>query len=228
MLREFLSIFRSGDALGAMGDNFTRQLTLAAEMTKAAGDLYFSGTRDDAARQRLRREDIQVNQLERMIRKQVYTHLSTQGHGTDLAYCLFLLSLVKDVERLGDYAKNLTEVVDFRPEPLPDDERVHRLRDIRAHVDTALALTPKILSDSDRDQALAQIQRGRELQKECDRLVADIANFDYDSRTAVALVLGARYYKRIVAHLGNVLSSLVMPLHKIDYFDEDELSDAGT
>jgi hypothetical protein len=36
-----------------------------------------------------------------------------------------------------------------------------------------------------------------------------------------ALVLALRYYKRIGGHPLNVLSSMVMPLHKVDFFDED-------
>jgi hypothetical protein len=33
-------------------------------------------------------------------------------------------------------------------------------------------------------------------------------------------VLGTRYYKRIGGHVLNILSSVVMPLHKLDYYDE--------
>ena len=29
-----------------------------------------------------------------------------------------------------------------------------------------------------------------------------------------------RYLKRITAHLMNVISSLVMPVHRLDYYDE--------
>jgi hypothetical protein len=36
-------------------------------------------------------------------------------------------------------------------------------------------------------------------------------------------VLLTRFYKRIAAHLSNVLSAVVMPLHKLDYFDEREV-----
>jgi hypothetical protein len=35
--------------------------------------------------------------------------------------------------------------------------------------------------------------------------------------------MGARFYKRTAAHVLNVLSSVVMPLHKLDYYDEDEI-----
>ena len=44
-----------------------------------------------------------------------------------------------------------------------------------------------------------------------------------DARTTTALVLGARFYKRIGGHVLNVLSSVVMPLHKVDYYDEDDI-----
>jgi len=39
------------------------------------------------------------------------------------------------------------------------------------------------------------------------------------------VVLAARYYKRIESHLLNILSGVVMPLHKLDYFDEDALDE---
>ncbi len=56
-------------------------------------------------------------------------------------------------------------------------------------------------------------------------MLSRIAQLNYDSGKTTALVLGARYYKRINGHLINVLSSVVMPLHKVDYYDEDEITD---
>jgi hypothetical protein len=37
MLRELLSIFRSGNPLSAMGENFARMLKLAYELTSSSG-----------------------------------------------------------------------------------------------------------------------------------------------------------------------------------------------
>ena len=34
-----------------------------------------------------------------------------------------------------------------------------------------------------------------------------------------------RHYKRVAAHLLNVLSGIVMPLHKLDYYDEEYVGD---
>ena len=224
MLREFLSIFRSEDPLSAMGENFTRMLALTSDMTRVAGGIYFAGAASGEERDRIYKEDVEVNKLERTIRKQVVAHLSIRRNTSDLPYCLFLVSLVKDVERIGDYAKNLTEVMDFRPGPLPDDEIIGELQGIRRRVEERFRATPEVVGGSNRERASALIQDGRTVAKECEKLIARIAGSDYDARTAAATVLGTRYYKRIGGHLLNVLSSVVMPLHKVDYFDEDEIT----
>jgi hypothetical protein len=54
-------------------------------------------------------------------------------------------------------------------------------------------------------------------------LVNRIARSEYDAGTTAATILGARFYKRIAAHVLNVLSGVVMPLHKLDYYDESVL-----
>lgn len=223
MLREFISIFRADDPLGGMGESFSQMLSLTLEMTTAAGDMYFNGTASPGERERIYQQDVQVNKQQRSIRKQVVVHLSVRGNQSDVPYCLYLMSLVKDVERLGDYAKNLSEVMDFRPGPAPTDEITAELRSIRGAVETAFREAAEVFAASDRDRALAYIREGRDMGKRCDALIKRIAAGSYDGPTTAALILGTRYYKRIWAHVLNVLTSVVMPLHKLDYFDEDEI-----
>jgi hypothetical protein len=50
-----------------------------------------------------------------------------------------------------------------------------------------------------------------------------IAGSEHLACAAVHLTLGARFYKRINGHLLNFLSSVIMPLHKLDYYDESAL-----
>ncbi len=81
----------------------------------------------------------------------------------------------------------------------------------------------QILAGSDVEQAMLQIGQGKESARRADALLGHIAQSSYDAATTTTLVLGARYYKRIGGHLLNVLSSVVMPLHKLDYYDEKEI-----
>jgi phosphate uptake regulator len=222
MLKELISLFRSDQPLRVMGENFAQMLRLTYEMTLQAGDIYFGGVVSPDDSTSLYKTDIQVNKLERTIRKEVIAHLSMSGTTPSLPYCLLLMSVVKDVERIGDYAKNLAEVRQYHPLPLPDDEYVGELRAIREGVEQSFSIAAEVFKSSDHERAVGLIRQGRSLTQRCDMLVARVAASDYDARDATAVVMGTRFYKRIAAHVLNVLSSVVMPLHKLDYYDEKE------
>ena len=225
MLRELLSIFKKDDPLASMGGNFTRMVEISREMTLSAGRIYFAEDRHAGARTRLYERDVEVNILERMIRKQVLAHLAVQSNTPNLPYCLALMSLVKDVERIGDYAKNLSEVMDIQPDPWPQEELIEELGEIRNTVESQFTAAAEVFGKPDQGRALELIERGRANAQRSDGLVSRIARSKHPPPVVAGLVLGARYYKRIGGHVLNVLSSVVMPLHKIDYFDEDEVTE---
>ena len=224
MLHEFLTIFRSKNPMTAITKNFSQMLNLTHDMTLCASDIFFGRECTPDDRKSIYEQDIQVNQLQRTIRKQIITHLSIEGNIPDVRYCLLLMSLVKDVERLGDYAKNILKLTDFRPQRLPDGDIGNELRAIRQEITNAFEITREVFISLEKDRALRLIQDGRGISHRSDALIERIARARYESDATTALVLGARYYKRIEGHLLNLLSSVVMPLHKVDYFDEDEIN----
>ena len=223
MFRELMSIFRSDDPLESMGQRFSKMVSLADEMTLAAGKMFFAQGGTPEERTELYDQDVKVNKLERSIRKRVVAHLSLTATRSDLAYCLYLMGLVKDVERIGDYAKNLSEVRDIYGGPLPDDPMVEELQELRGGVEAMFASALEIIDSDDREQAINSINSGRNLATRADALIGRIAQSHYDAGVVTALVLATRYYKRIGGHVMNVLSSVVMPVHKVDFFDEDEI-----
>ena len=223
MFKELLRVFRSSDPLRAMGKDFSEMLALSREMTVAAGEMFFSGAATSQERTALYERDVRMNQLERQIRKQVVAHLSMPGNRPDVPYSLLLMSVVKDLERVGDYAKNLAEVNDIHPGAFAEDEIALELQEIRLDVEQSAAALSTVFGSSDRERAIELIRRRRDAAHRCDALIARISGSDYDAGTATALALGTRYYKRIGGHALNVLSSIVMPIHKIDYYDENEI-----
>jgi len=221
MLQELLHVLRPGNALSDMADRFAKMIGLAHEITLTAGRILDGHQLSEEERAAIYARDVKINKLERKIRKRVVTHLSLAGNRPSLPYCLLLISLVKDVERLGDYAKNLAELGDLYRGALPDDAIMAELREIRGGVERAFHSTGEIFKASDRERALQLIAQGKGYARRCDDLLVAIAASDYRADLATVTALGARYYKRIGGHLLNVLSSVVMPLHKIDYYDED-------
>ena len=223
MLRELISIFRADNPLGRMGDNFQKMLGLAQKLTKQAGEIFLGSPATPEVRTQIYDQDVKINQLERKIRKQVIAHLSVGRNAADVPYSLLLMSLVKDVERIGDYAKNLAEVLDATGSNLPDDDNMAELREIGSGVQDAFRTVGQVFAKSDEEEAVGMIRQGRDISHRCDALINKIAKGDYDAAQTTTLVLGTRYYKRIGAHLVNILTGVVMPLHKLDYYDEKEL-----
>jgi len=42
------------------------------------------------------------------------------------------------------------------------------------------------------------------------------------TQNAVCLVLALRFFKRLVAHMSNICSTVVMPVDMIDFYDESD------
>lgn len=84
-----------------------------------------------------------------------------------------------------------------------------------------IAETAEVFGDRDVERARQMLIRGDELLDLFDDCVSTLVRGEDDRPQQVARALAARYVKRIVAHLTNVLSAVVMPIDRLDYFDED-------
>jgi len=225
MLRQLLSIFRSNNPLKTMGEDFAQMLKITYDTTMKAGQVFSGEHLKPEERTWIYEQDVQVNKLERKIRKQVIAYLSLHSSAPDLPYCLLIMSLVKDVERLGDYAKNLSEIADLQDDRcVPDDELCQELLEIKSGVETAFAATADVFELSDTERAMQLTRQGQDLARRSDMLIEKVAHSCHDANTVTSLVLGARYYKRIGGHVLNILSGVTMPLHKVDYYDEDAVT----
>ncbi len=217
MLKQLLNILKGQPPLEVASRDFSRMLTLVVEMIGRSSDAFWGATLSPEQKTKLYEKDVEVNRLERTIRKAIVSHLAG-ANPSDAPYCLVMMSLVKDVERLGDYAKNLIEVTEFTQE-LPEDELTSELLEIRRSVETLAAAAPEIIATDDADRAHAMTEDGRNAAKRCDELIRKIAKSDYSAPVVVTMTLGTRFYKRIGGHFLNVLSSVLMPVHKLDYYD---------
>lgn len=186
-------------------------------------DLAMSALLGDVAagevNEELRATDQEVNRLEREIRRDLLVHASVFG-GIETPAVLVFMSVVKDIERVGDYAKNLLDLArdGANLSVAPDAEEWHRL----AHaVSQYIDGTGQAFASSDPERARALLTRGDELLKLFDERVSFLVRVEDPGAQAVPRALAHRYLKRVVAHLMNLLSAVVMPLDRLDYFDED-------
>ncbi len=160
--------------------------------------------------------DRKVNQGERSIRRELVVHASVVG-ALDTPALLVYMSIVKDIERVGDYAKNLLDLA-------RDGARLEAHANwatLRDEIAAYLTATSEVFAARDNSRARSMLAEGDALLDRFDAQVSALVRGDDEDSESVARALALRYLKRIVAHLMNVLSSVVMPLDRLDYFDED-------
>lgn len=231
MLKEFVDILTGKHPMQRASDRFNEMYRLALDMVGEASAVYWGRVLTPSERTALYEKDVRVNKLQRRIRKRVIANLSNPV-SSDVPFCLLMMSLVKDVERIGDYAKNLIEVPalcgkenEGVAHALPDDAITAELKQIAQSIEAFAREAGGVYERSDRDRARELTLEGRAVAKRCDKLISQIVKADYAADIAVDLTLGTRFYKRIDAHILNLMSSLLMPLHKLDYYDEKAVID---
>ena len=222
MFRELLAAWRKTDPLKEMYDGLITMVEAGEWMFEAAWAAAKEGEVPPEFKAALYRKDIEVNRTERTIRRGIVEHLAVQP-GVDVPACLVLMSVVKDAERIGDYCKNILEAAELQAEPVTKCEFFYRFEDAGRDIRAVFGRTRKALAESDEVLGQEVIVEERNITARCDALVERMASADLPAKLAVPWALLARYLKRISAHLGNMASSLVMPLHKLDYFDEKHL-----
>ncbi len=171
----------------------------------------------------LRETDKKVNEAERTIRRALIVHASV--HGTvHVPAILVYMSIVKDAERIGDYAKNIYDLAAQRPD-LGEGAEAGELRVLATRISQMITETGATFMENDLDWARALIAEGNVLLNAFDARISSLVTAESPSSEAVPHALLFRYLKRTVSHLMNMLSAVVMPVDQLDYFDDPSATD---
>jgi phosphate transport system protein len=225
-------LFHDEHPLQEAAAEFSRMLTLAANMVRRSSQVYWGAYLSPQESDVFHQSDADVDRLQREVRKRLMRHFSSvsrTGGGGDASRGLTLMSLVKDVERLGDYSKNLLEVHDMSGRgagDIPEDGVGARLRRVAEFAVQLFCEIGGVFAEQRRDRALQLLLQGAEQKRACDEIVYDVARTVHDVGVAVDLTLAARYYKRMVGHGCNLLSSLLVPVHRLDQFESSRENDS--
>ena len=220
VVHELLSFWRDQSSLKHVFSSFDDMLATAKHMFElATAPIFNDGGDFNQTKRNLIKMDGRLNTLQQVIRRDIIMHIAVQGT-SDIVPCLVMMSITKDAERIGDYAKNICEVAEhcskIKKDPL--------FADLKAMSDTIchwFDKTRESFDQSDKELARATREAAYAHEKRCDKLIWELAE-DNEGRNAVAAALMLRFFKRIGAHLGNILTTVVMPFDKIDYYEKEE------
>ena len=164
--------------------------------------------------------DQKINAFERDVRRKIMTHLAISGR-EDLGSGLVMVSVVIDIERIGDYTKNIYDLAVNYPKRLEGGIYEAQLGEIEENTKNLFNQSVNAFKEQD-------IEVGRELMKnykteisvQCDEITNNLISGksnEIDSAQGSTLALYARYLKRISAHSRNLISSIVNPVERIGY-----------
>ena len=219
MFKNLLSFWKGKDFLVQVLEDFKIMLDDSESMFEAVCVQLLGGTKEPGLKDKIHKIDKQVNSLQREIRRRIVEHLSLQPT-VDVNACLILMSVVKDAERLGDYSKNLYEVTELLVQPIEKELFSEYFDELDRKILGLFQQTKKAFIEADEDLARSAWEYEKTIAKGCDKIVERLAQSNLPVNQAVCFTLVARHFKRIVAHLVNIATSVVLPLSDLDYFDE--------
>jgi phosphate uptake regulator len=219
MFENLLSFWKGKDFLIQVMEDFKSMLDDSESMFKAVCTRLLGGADEPELKEKIYEIDGKVNRLQKEIRTRVVEHLSLQPT-VDVSACLILMSVVKDAERLGDYSKNLYEVTELLEEPIDRSLFGEYFDELDKKILALFQQTKEAFIEADEDQARSTWEYEKTIAKGCDKIVERLAQSNLSVNEAVCLTLVARHFKRIVAHLVNIATSVILPLSDLDYFDE--------
>lgn len=167
----------------------------------------------------IKETDKKVNSYEREVRRMVINHLVVSGN-VDLPSGLALISIIIDIERIGDYAKNMVELALDHPGKLHGGEFEETISRIEEGLGDNFIQTEKSFEEADANMALKLLEKYAWVNDTCDQIVTDVVREKDKSikpGDAAALVLYTRWLKRINSHLRNITTSVVNPFDRIGF-----------
>ncbi|TFG94888.1 MAG: hypothetical protein E4H13_14200 [Calditrichales bacterium] len=162
--------------------------------------------------------DKKVNKFERKVRKEVLKDLAENGQ--DLYSGFLLVSIIVDIERIGDYAKNMLDLAKNYHEKLQCKSMEKDIVRLEAAIEDTFARVRKHFELADKDDAEKLLGEYLWVNQVCDKLTASMIRGEDKSLPpshAAAMALYVRYLKRINSHLRNVASSIVNPFDHISF-----------
>ena len=220
VFKDLVTIWNSEDSLSQAWTSSNEMLHLSHEMFTDSINALRSGEKNKVIKS-IKLRDEEINQYHRDIRKKVVTYYSVSKDVTNINSGLVLINMVVDIERVGDYTKNILDLAKYYPKKLRSEKISEDLRIIEQAVIERFQNTVKTVEEMDEIAAKELIKSYRsDLGKLSDNLVASSISGDLKigkEHMASSMVLYARYLKRIGAHLKNITSVVINPFESIGY-----------
>jgi phosphate transport system protein len=161
-----------------------------------------------------------INLGEKEIRRMIVAHLALNPE-YDLPVSLALMSVVVDIERIGDFTKSIVELGKISRERLLSGKYADYCLKLREQLVQLFQLTIDAFLKEDIEKGRKVMVTCPMVKEESERIVHEVMEDEGASAGIGATVsLLFWYFRRIAAHLSNVASAVVKPVDEIGFDDE--------
>ena len=217
---DLISFWRKEDLLSQAWDESLQMLDLSRNMFNKAVKKSKKQENLSVLKQ-LKNRDKEINSFHREVRRKIITHYSLEQSTHDITSLMVMVNMIVDIERIGDYSKNILDLAINYPDAL-NTKHLHKdLHDVEKAVKERFDLTIDAVKTQDIQIARNLLKSIKEeVTRASDRIVNNIiaGDFEFESGSeAAAIALYARYLKRIGSHLKNITTTIVNPIDSIGY-----------
>jgi phosphate uptake regulator len=220
VFQDIVKLWNSDDLLSQAWDESYKMMVLSNEMFTQAIKYLREGENEDSIRA-LKKRDVEINIFQKDVRRKVVTHYAISQDIDDLPNGLVLLNMVVDIERVGDYTKNILDLALNHPNTIRSEDFSKDLHHVENEVVERFSKTLEAIHTQDAEVARNLLSTYKEtLTSVSDTVVNGCISGDIslgDESKTVSLALYARYLKRIGAHLKNITTVLVNPFDAVGY-----------
>ena len=220
IIKDVVNLWKAEDLLSQAWNRSYEMMELSREIFNQAV-IYLRNGENIETLKALKKRDREINAFQQEVRRKVLTHYSVEQKTSNMVNGLILINMVVDIERIGDYSKNILDLAINFPEKIISEEISEDLHLIENEVKLRFDKTLEAIHTQDSDLAQSLMQGYKEnITQKSDQIVNNIINgkLEYSSTPKTASIsLYARYLKRIGAHLKNITTTVVNPFDSIGY-----------
>lgn len=213
-----LSFFRKGEpSIDQISRRVVTMLGEARHSFDLATSTLISGADPKAVEADIYATDARINRAEQELRGELVVHVSVQG-AEDIGIVLAYTLLIKKVERIGDQAKNIFDLAQ-EGVSLANADDIDELQRFRRDISAMFGETAALLAQPDEAKVRDFVDRSDALRHECEDHIRAFMHSEKPGSYAVPRAVLYRYWKRIVANLGGVITTATEPIQRLDYLD---------
>ena len=152
IFNEIINIWKSDNLLSQAWNESIDMLALSNKIFDQSIANFNSGEAIEVVKA-LKKEDKLINSYQMSVRRKVLTHFSMDDLNINISSGLVLVDMVVDIERIGDYCKNISDLTLAMDTPIDYEVLSEKIRGMEKDVSARFSKTLEAIKNQDTEIA---------------------------------------------------------------------------